>query len=299
MSNCVKPLILIFGATGAQGGSVVNYLLNSGKFTLRAVTRNTSSENAKALSKRGVEMVAGDFATGIPESAYNQVHGVFLVTNYWDASSFGKEYEQSVPVIDAAFKAGVTQFVYSSLPNCELESGGKYKVDHFTTKSKVENYIRQRGFKYTAFPAAGFYYQNFNSFFPPKLGDDGKYSITMPKCKLISGIDITQFGGVVELMFEHPEKYDKIFLPIACDNQSPQYYVDAISEKIGKSVHLNLVTLDVFASFGFPGAHDLAEMFGFIDEFGSFGKYSWDKGKECFPKLKTFKEWLVESDYHI
>lgn len=52
-------------------------------------------------------MLTGDFVTGIPASVYQGVYGVFLVTNFWDASSMGKEYEQSVPIIDAAL-AGIT-----------------------------------------------------------------------------------------------------------------------------------------------------------------------------------------------
>jgi uncharacterized protein YbjT (DUF2867 family) len=45
-----KPLILVFGATGAQGSSVVDSLLKPDAFSLRAVTRNPSSDNAQALA---------------------------------------------------------------------------------------------------------------------------------------------------------------------------------------------------------------------------------------------------------
>jgi hypothetical protein len=65
-----KPLILIFGATGAQGGSVVDSLLKTDAFSLRAVTRNPQSDNAVALAKRGVEVVTGDFVVGIPDTVY-------------------------------------------------------------------------------------------------------------------------------------------------------------------------------------------------------------------------------------
>jgi len=167
MSNS-KPTLLIFGATGAQGGSLIDYLEATKKFNLRAVSRNVQAEKALALSKRGVEMITGDFVTGIPDSAYQGVYGVFLVTNFWDAGSMGKEWEQSIPVIDAAFAAGVKQFVYSTLPNCHKESNGKYEVDHFTTKGKVEDYVRAKGFQYTAFPAAAFLFPKFSNFFPSK-----------------------------------------------------------------------------------------------------------------------------------
>lgn len=49
MSEQTKPTLLIFGATGAQGGSVVDYLLTTNKYNLRAVSRNTQSEKALEL----------------------------------------------------------------------------------------------------------------------------------------------------------------------------------------------------------------------------------------------------------
>ena len=41
-----KLIIAVTGATGAQGGSVVNHLLEDGTFGVRAITRNVSSPSA-------------------------------------------------------------------------------------------------------------------------------------------------------------------------------------------------------------------------------------------------------------
>lgn len=57
-----KKLVTIVGATGAQGGSVVDYLLKSKsqEYTIRAVTRSPSSAAAKALAARGIEIVQAE-----------------------------------------------------------------------------------------------------------------------------------------------------------------------------------------------------------------------------------------------
>jgi hypothetical protein len=55
-----QPIAVIIGATGGQGGSVVDSFLKDGKYQVRAVTRNVNSANAQALHKRGVEVVTAD-----------------------------------------------------------------------------------------------------------------------------------------------------------------------------------------------------------------------------------------------
>jgi uncharacterized protein YbjT (DUF2867 family) len=57
-----KP-ILVTGATGKQGGAVINALLSSPSakdFTILAVTRNAESGSARKLVERGVKIVQGD-----------------------------------------------------------------------------------------------------------------------------------------------------------------------------------------------------------------------------------------------
>jgi uncharacterized protein YbjT (DUF2867 family) len=57
-----KKVLVVFGATGAQGGSVVRAVLGDKKmsesWTVRGVTRDTSKPSAKALEKLGAETIA-------------------------------------------------------------------------------------------------------------------------------------------------------------------------------------------------------------------------------------------------
>lgn len=56
-----QKLVVVLGATGVQGGSVIKSLLGDPKtksqFKLRGITRDPSKPNAKALAEQGVECV--------------------------------------------------------------------------------------------------------------------------------------------------------------------------------------------------------------------------------------------------
>ena len=65
MSTSQPKLILVIGATGAQGIAVINALLapsangTPSPYAVRALTRDPSSKQALDLSKKGVECVRG------------------------------------------------------------------------------------------------------------------------------------------------------------------------------------------------------------------------------------------------
>ena len=52
-----KKIIVVFGATGAQGGGVAHAILGdpNSEFAVRAVTRDVTSDKSKALAAAGAE----------------------------------------------------------------------------------------------------------------------------------------------------------------------------------------------------------------------------------------------------
>ena len=61
-----KKIILVIGATGAQGIAVIDALLAPGAdgspspYAARALTRNPSSKRAQELKAKGVDVVRGE-----------------------------------------------------------------------------------------------------------------------------------------------------------------------------------------------------------------------------------------------
>src|SRR5258706_14816200 len=110
MSNS-KKLIAVVGATGQQGGAVMRALQTSGQFKVRALTRDPAKH-----PKLGDEVVAADL--NLPESlktAFAGAHGVFLVTNAWEAGR--DESRQAFAALNAPKDAGVRHLVRSTLPH--------------------------------------------------------------------------------------------------------------------------------------------------------------------------------------
>jgi uncharacterized protein YbjT (DUF2867 family) len=148
-----KKLIAVIGATGQQGGAVVRALQAGGQFRVRALSRNPDEHRDLAD-----EVVEGNLDR--PETlkaAFQGVHGVFLVTNFWNEGT--DERKHATAAIVAAKNAGVKHLVWSTLPNVEAISGGKFNVPHFTGKAKIDLIVNEAGFAHHTFVIAPFYYR--------------------------------------------------------------------------------------------------------------------------------------------
>lgn len=295
-----KPIFVVFGATGAQGGAVVRSLLRNGKYHIRGLTRNVESEAAKKLKAQGVELVKGDMHNREDlKQVFKGAEVAFVLTNFWDPSSMGKEYEIGKVIVDEAIAAGVKHFIWSTLPPAEKVSNGKYKVPHFDDKAKVDEYIKSKGLP-ASFIEPGFYYQNFKTFFPPKKEEDGTYVLSLPATSSITAVDIEDIGDAVVYMEEHRNEFLGKYVPFYGSHMSPQEYVDQLSAYTGQKVKLNLIPRDVYAKFNFPGAHELAEMFGWFDEFTCHGPGAdLEIRKKVNPNVKTWQQYLEASKFTL
>src|SRR6266436_4034839 len=135
MSSNNEKVIAVIGATGQQGGGVVRALQASSQFKVRALSRNPGQHRELAD-----EVVEADLNR--PETlktAFEEAHGVFLVTNFREAGA--DELKQATAAVRAAREAGVKHFVWSTLPDVEAISGGKFHVPHFTGKARIDSIV--------------------------------------------------------------------------------------------------------------------------------------------------------------
>ena len=76
-------LLVVVGATGGQGGSVIKAFLQRPEWRLRGLTRNPNGARAKELSSQGVEIVAADINDVKTLSAvFSGAAAIFAVTDF-------------------------------------------------------------------------------------------------------------------------------------------------------------------------------------------------------------------------
>jgi uncharacterized protein YbjT (DUF2867 family) len=204
------PLIVVVGATGLQGGSVVTNLEASDKpYRIRGLTRDTSKPSAQALAKRGVEVVACNISVGneaevreafegasfvfvrVPRPPYSRTPILTrlsqIVTNYWEHVNKARETAEGKLMVDAANAVGIKLIILSSAPSTtKLSKGRLTKVSHFDAKAEVSEYARSTGTPVVDIHI-GVYMSNFTSSFRPRPVGDGSYilaSTWKPHCRL-------------------------------------------------------------------------------------------------------------------
>ena len=164
-----KKIIAVFGATGAQGGGLAHAILNdaNSEFTVRAITRDASSEKAKELAKLGAEIVTADIDDKESmQKALAGAYGAYFVTFFWAHFSAEKETAEAKNMAAAAKEAGIQHTVWSTLEDVRkfvpLDDDsmptlhGKYKVPHFDGKGEADHFFAEAGIPVT-YLLASFY----------------------------------------------------------------------------------------------------------------------------------------------
>jgi uncharacterized protein YbjT (DUF2867 family) len=273
MGHSNKKLIAVVGATGQQGGAVVRALQAGNQFKVRALTRNPAKHRELAD-----EVIQADLNR--PETlkpAFAGAHGVFLVTNFREEGT--DEVEQATAAVRAAKDAGVKHIVWSTLPDVEAISGGKFHVPHFTGKAYVDRIVKEAGFANHTFVIAPFYYQNLIGVLAPQKQIDesvGWALLLDPTVRSIHMGDISELGDIVAGAFAHPDQAGHgEYLPLVGDFMSFNEIIDTLSRQ-GHNFSFNQVPKEVFAGL-FAGAAEIAEMFDYFQTHTYLGSDSRDQ----------------------
>jgi uncharacterized protein YbjT (DUF2867 family) len=303
----MSKIFAIFGATGQQGGSIVDYVLNdpelSRQYKIRAITRDVTSDKAKQLKDK-VDVVHGDILNRSSlETALTDVHTVFIMTA--PLLHPDVEYDTVKTIADIAVEKDAKYVIFSTLPSIRELSGGKYtKVTLFDIKAKAEEYIRGLPIQ-SAFCSLGSFMENFEStsFLTPQKEEDGTWAVALhvsPSIQwpLVNAVSDT--GKFVGAILAEPDKFDGKTFCGATKLYSLEEMIAIMSKATGKDITYKRVSTEEFRKrMKLPdGVVDLIiEMVAFLDETGYFGPDSekliaW-AANNARGKLSTFEEYLV------
>jgi uncharacterized protein YbjT (DUF2867 family) len=288
MLNADK-VVLVMGATGRQGGAVVRHMLPKG-WKLRALTRNPQSHAAQSLARQGVELVQGDMEdTNSLARAAAGVYGIYSVQDFW-AVGARREIQQGKNVADAAEKAGVKHFVYSSAGGAERNTG----IPHFDSKWEVEKHIRSLGLPATVFRPAGFMEMYYID--QVEIGIlKGKFADPIRADKPYQTIATDDIGAFVALAFERPAEFIGKELEIAGSELTNPEAAKAFSRVLGKPVKFQKLPLLIFR---LVLGKEFYTMFRWFNEAGF--KADIPGLRRAYPEihLHTLEEWLREEGWH-
>ncbi|MCW3087261.1 MAG: NmrA-like family domain containing 1 [Sediminibacterium sp.] len=289
-----KKIILVTGATGAQGGSVARALLAGGKFSVRCLTRNAGSGEAKELAAAGATLVEGNLENiASLMNAMQGVYGVFGLTNFWE--HFEKEYQQGKNLIDAVVNSNIDYFIYSSLPAAKQISNGQFSLPHFDIKAELQAYAKSLKPDSSFVHVAG-YYENFASFCLPQKEADGNFYLRLPQGDTsYASVCVEDLGGIVSTLFDFPKVYKGRTVGAVGADMHCGEYAAILSKVLEKKIIYEAVSRDAYASLGFPGAEELANTYAFNKLFIPNRQLDLIESYGLNPSMQPFEKWVARN----
>ncbi|KAF8930091.1 hypothetical protein BGZ47_000745, partial [Haplosporangium gracile] len=311
-STIMSKLLVVFFATGHQGSSIIDYIINdsalSKVYKMRGVTRDPSKPEALALRKKGVEVVKGDIDDiDSLKQAMRGAHTVFAATlTIYDGQIETRERAQGRALGDAAVAEGVQYLIFSTSPHTTKISDGVYSVAAFDVKAETEQYIRGLPLD-SAFFSPGSFMQNYLHMSAPYPVGDGTYAfrnIVSPQAPFPLIDILGDAGKYVGAILAEPDKYKGKVFSAATKLYTLDEVAQAISKATGKVVKYKQISVDDFKRVLPPtAANNVALTMKYIEDFGYYGSNTmglveWS-ARNARGKLTTLEEFFVKNPVNL
>lgn len=270
--------ILVSGATGHQGSAVMRHLRAKG-FTVRALTRDPSSDKARGLVGQGTEVARGDLSDKASIArALEGVYGVFSV----QVSSKGAEIEmrQGIDLADEAKRRDVRHFVYTSVASADQNTG----IPHFDSKYRIEEHLRGTGMRYTILRPA-FFMENWLT--ARAQIDEGALSFPLAPDRRLQQIAVDDIGAFAAMAFDKPGHWQGRIVELAGDEPTMQEVTEGLGRMAGREVRYNQAPMEEFAK---QVGQEHGKMFRWFQEVGY--RVDIPNLRQGYSNLTSFERWL-------
>jgi uncharacterized protein YbjT (DUF2867 family) len=278
--------IAVVGATGKQGGAVVDALIHEA-LAVRALVRDPATAAASALRDRGVDLVNGDLADPAAlESLMSGVDGVFAMSTPVDGTDV--EVTAGTAIADTAARTGVPHLVFSTVGGAERNTG----IAHFESKRRVEEHIESLGIHAT-FLRPVFFMENLTGF--GVTLEDGVLVVRLP---LPDGIQlqmvaVRDIGRAAAAILRGGTTVEGASVEIGGDALTGTQIAAAIGDHLGLPSRYEALPLEAVASYG-----DTADMFRWFAETPAY-QADFAATKSLVPDVLDFPAWLTVSNFRL
>ncbi|KAM3079621.1 hypothetical protein ACMFMG_006033 [Clarireedia jacksonii] len=278
-----KP-VLITGATGKQGGAVVEALSAkpSKEFLVLAVTRDTNSNLDDVTTLfQDAKRVAGSAIWGVYSVQISMGKGVTKES----------EIRQGTTLVDESLKNGVKHFVYSSVDRGGDEKSWKNAtpIPHFQTKHQIEHHLKDKAGDKMGWtilrPVAfmdnlqpGFQTSVFVTALRDTLND-----------KPLQWVATSDIGKFAAKAFKQPDRWNHKAVGLAGDELTVSQLSDSFNEAIGRPA---ATTYSFFGSALKWAVPEMGTMLNWFADEGYGANIAALKKEE--PGLLDMKTWLKQ-----
>lgn len=276
--------VLVVGATGHQGGAVVNELLAHGHRVI-AYVQDVHDPKAQALAQKGVELAQGTLEDAEAlKAAAEPADAIFSITVPFGPRGQQGEIVQGKNLADVAVQLN-THLVYSSIAGAEPSAD--VTVEHAGSKQQIEAYFKTQPNLRVTVVAPVYLMENILNLTANGLAR-GVYAQALSPDHKINQVTVLDIASLVVWAIEHPKTMVGERVEVASEDISGNQITKILSHIIGRTIPYVQLSLDQVRQ---TAGDEIAVMY---DKF-EHNPYKIDIQalRERFPDIKwhTFKEW--------
>ncbi|WP_323718543.1 NmrA/HSCARG family protein [Paracoccus aminovorans] len=277
-----KRPILVFGATGRQGGSFVKALLRAG-WPVRALVLDATGTASLTLRDVGVTLVQGSFEDkDVIRSAMKDAYGVFSVLP--GNLTADDEVRHGVAIADIAAETGIEHLLYSSGASAGDVLTG---VPRFDAKPRIEAHVRALPITATIIRPMIF----MEMLVRPGFGlDQGRLVSLIRRDQAIHLTAVEDIGKFAAAVFADKARFGGKTMKIASDRVTGRELELAFSEAAGRQI-----TYERFPDEVLAANVDLAHMAKSLEDGPLSETVDLDAMRKINPELLSLRSWLAGS----
>lgn len=256
-----KKIILVTGSTSLHGSSVARHLLNSEKYVVRCLVKESQKEKANQFAALGAQIMTENLLNRESiRKAMQNVYGVYANVDFWEAPTKPEiEIQQGINLADIAKECNISHYVYASSVSPKQLTNGKLTVPQMDGKAEIAKHCRDIGLPLTEIQIP-FCMENFLGVEKPSVLTMVTYSFpTFPmRDKPLDMISAEDIGGVVVKIFDDPDRWIGKTIAIASDSLNGNQIAEIFSQHTGKKAMYKPMSIDDYKRSAIPHAEKRA-----------------------------------------